>query len=178
MRDALLAGITLNVFNKHSDRVGMANLAQTINVLQSVILTEGADMILTPTYHVFDLYKEHQEGQLLESSIDVGSVGMEAEYQLPWVTESVSEDADGVLHITLTNASLTEACPIDVEIAGRKAAEANGEIVCGAMNAKNTFAEPQCVTAKAFTDFRSENGALSFTLPPRSVLHMSVKAEA
>ncbi len=178
MRDALLAGITLNVLNKHSDRVGMANLAQTINVLQSVILTEGADMLLTPTYHVFDLYKEHQEGQLLESSIDTGSVGMEAEYQLPWITESVSEDVDGVLHITLTNASLTETCPIDVEIADRKAVEAKGEIVCGAMTAKNTFEEPQCVMAEKFADFRKENGTLSLSLPPRSVLHMSVKTDA
>ncbi len=178
VRDALLAGITLNVFNKHSERVGMANLAQTINVLQSVILTEGADMILTPTYHVFDLYKEHQNGMLVESSIDTGSIGAENEYQVPWITESVSEDADGVLHITLTNASLSEACPIDVEIAGRRAAEVRGGIVCGAMNAMNTFEEPECVTAEEFTDFRCENGALSLTLPPRSVLHMSVKTNA
>ncbi len=178
IRDALVAGITLNVFNKHADRVRMANLAQTINVLQSVILTEGADMILTPTYHVFDLYKEHQDGTLLESSIDTGAIGMETEYQLPWVTESVSEDADGVLHITLTNASLTDACPIDVEIAGRKAAAAQGEIVCGAMNAKNTFEEPECVTVQNFTDCRIADGQLSLTLPPRSVVRLSVKTDA
>ena len=77
MRDALIAGITLNIFNKHSDRVKMANLAQIVNVLQSVILTDGADMILTPTYHVFDMYKYHQDAMLVDSSVETETIGVE-----------------------------------------------------------------------------------------------------
>ncbi len=175
IRDALVAGITLNIFNKHSSRVRMANLAQTINVLQSVILTEGADMLLTPTYHVFDLYKEHQDAQLVESSIDTGLIGPDAEYRVPWITESVSEDSEGTLHITLTNASSTDACPVDVNIEGRQVSGASGAIVCGEMHEKNTFEEPERVSVRPFTDLRTENGALSLALPPCSVLRLSVK---
>ena len=178
IRDALVAGITLNIFNKHSGRVRMANLAQTINVLQSVILTEGADMLLTPTYHVFDLYKDHQDGELVESSIDTPEIGMEDEFRVPWITESVSESADGSLHITLTNASLTDSCPIDVEIDGRRVLGAEGAIVRGAMDEKNTFEEPERVTTERFTGFNTAENGLSLTLPPRSVLHLCVKAGA
>ena len=75
MRDALVAGITLNIFNKHSDRVKMANLAQMVNVLQSVLLTEGDKMVKTPTYHVFNMYKYHQDATLVESSIETETIG-------------------------------------------------------------------------------------------------------
>ncbi len=178
IRDALVAGITLNIFNKHSDRVRMANLAQTINVLQSVILTEGADMLLTPTYHVFDLYKDHQDGELLESSIDTPQIGLEEEYRLPWITESVSRDASGHLHITLTNASLTDSCPIDVDVKGSRIVRAKGAMVHGDMADKNTFEEPQCVTSENFTDFRVDEAGLSLTLPPRCVLHLCAETDA
>lgn len=178
VRDALVAGITLNIFNKHADRVRMANLAQTINVLQSVILTEGADMLLTPTYHVFDLYKEHQDSELLESTLETPEVGLEDEYRLPMVTESASRAADGTLHITLTNASLTQGFPIEVEIPGYAARNAVGRIVTGAMADKNTFEEPDCVKVAPFTDIRPSKEGFSFTLPPRSVLSLSVGTDA
>mgnify|MGYP000684982437 FL=1 len=83
MRDALVAGINLNLFNKHSDRVKMANIAQMVNVLQSMILTEGEKMVKTPTYHVFDLYQVHQENDLLASSLETEQVGLEDEYMVP-----------------------------------------------------------------------------------------------
>jgi len=75
MRDALVAGITLNIFNNHCDRVVMANLAQTVNVLQAVILTQGEKMLKTPTYHVFDLYKRHQGARLLDIDIEAHQIG-------------------------------------------------------------------------------------------------------
>ena len=77
MRDAMVAALTLNIFNAHSDRVVMANLAQMVNVLQAVILTEGRKLVLTPTYHVFDLYKHHQDAVLLGSYAETGLVGTE-----------------------------------------------------------------------------------------------------
>ena len=109
MRDALVAGINLNLFNKHSDRVKMANIAQMVNVLQSMILTEGEKLVKTPTYHVFDLYQVHQENDLLASSLETEQVGLEDEYMVPNLTESVSVDANGVLHITMTNVDLEKA---------------------------------------------------------------------
>src|SRR5690606_16205400 len=72
MRDAVIAGMTLNIFNNHAERVRMANLAQTINVLQAVILTEGEKMLLTPTYHVMEMYKVHQDAQLIPLHIKCG----------------------------------------------------------------------------------------------------------
>ena len=107
MRDALVAGITLNIFNKHSDRVKMANIAQMVNVLQAVLLTEGEKMIKTPTYHVFNMYKYHQGADLVESHIETETIGGK-EWKVPNLTESASVDADGVLHLTLTNLSVSE----------------------------------------------------------------------
>ncbi len=175
IRDALVAGITLNIFNKHADRVRMANLAQTINVLQSVILTDGADMLLTPTYHVFDLYKDHQDNDLVKSFIDSPETGAEAEYRVPQITESASVDKDGLLHITLTNASLAERTEVKAMICGHRVLSADGGIVCGAMDQKNTFEEPDQVTVQNFSDFQITEDGLTVNLPPRSVLHLAVK---
>src|SRR5699024_3568603 len=100
MRDAMVAALTLNLFNKHADRVRMANIAQTVNVLQAVVLTDGAKMVLTPTYHVFDLYKVHQGATLLHSSV---SCGCDEASGLPLVQESASRAADGSLSTTLCN---------------------------------------------------------------------------
>ncbi|MBQ7863641.1 MAG: alpha-N-arabinofuranosidase, partial [Lachnospiraceae bacterium] len=113
MRDALVAGINLNIFNKHCDRVKMANIAQMVNVLQSVILTEGAKMILTPTYHVFKMYNCHQGAELLDSYVETVKIGTEKD-QVPNLTESVSLGTDGKIHITMTNLSVNE----DYEIEG------------------------------------------------------------
>ncbi|MGN1188361.1 MAG: alpha-N-arabinofuranosidase, partial [Lachnospiraceae bacterium] len=100
MRDALVAGINLNIFNKHCDRVKMANIAQMVNVLQSVLLTEGDKMIKTPTYHVFNMYKYHQDAELLDSFIQTEKIGLEEQYMVPNLNESVSLGKDGRIHIT------------------------------------------------------------------------------
>lgn len=175
MRDALVAGITLNIFNKHSDRVKMANLAQIVNVLQAVLLTEGEKMIKTPTYHVFHMYQYHQDAQLLESSMETEQIGEEEEYQVPNLTESVSEGDDGTMHITLTNQSLDQDYDVDTIISDRKVAEVCGEIVCEEMHAMNTFEEPENVMVKEFSDITVTENGLKFTVPACSVLHIQVK---
>ncbi|MDO4336884.1 MAG: alpha-L-arabinofuranosidase C-terminal domain-containing protein [Eubacteriales bacterium] len=175
IRDALVAGITLNIFNKHSDRVKMANLAQMVNVLQAVILTEGADMILTPTYHIFDMYKYHQGAMLLDSSIDAENIGVAEEYQVPNLTESVSMGEDGLIHITVTNASLTETYPVKTNIVEFAASEVKGEMVQGEMHEKNTFDEPDAVKVKEFTDIEMTEGGFCFRIPPCAVVHLTVK---
>ena len=98
MRDALVAGINLNLFNKHCDRVKMANLAQIANVLQAVLLTEGERMIKTPTYHVFQMYKCHQGASLVESTLETSRIGLEEAFMVPYLTHSVSVDAIGQVH--------------------------------------------------------------------------------
>ena len=175
MRDALVAGINLNLFNKHSDRVKMANIAQMVNVLQSMILTEGEKMVKTPTYHVFDLYQVHQENDLLASSLETEQVGLEDEYMVPNLTESVSVDANGVLHITMTNVDLEKAYPVEAVLLGKKADEIKAEIVNGHMQDKNTFEEPETVGVQGFDGVQAAKEGISFTIPACSVLHIAVK---
>ena len=175
MRDALVAGINLNLFNKHSDRVKMANIAQMVNVLQSMILTEGEKMVKTPTYHVFDLYQVHQENDLLASSLETEQVGLEDEYMVPNLTESVSVDADGVLQITMTNVDLEKAYPVEAVLLGKEAGEIKAEIVTGHMQDKNTFEEPETVGVQGFDGVQATKEGISFTIPACSVLHIAVK---
>ena len=175
MRDALVAGINLNLFNKHSDRVKMANIAQMVNVLQSMILTEGEKMVKTPTYHVFDLYQVHQENDLLASSLETEQVGLEDEYMVPNLTESVSIDADGVLHITMTNVDLEKAYLVEAVLLGKKTGEIKAEIVTGHMQDKNTFEAPETVGVQAFDGVQATKEGISFTIPACSVLHIAVK---
>ena len=171
VRDALVAGITLNIFNKHCDRVKMACLAQMVNVLQSVLLTEGNQMIKTPTYHVFHQYRYHQGATLLSSSlVDEKEVGC-GEWKVPEVTEAVSEDEEGFITITLNHLATDEEAFVDVSLAegGYKVIEAT--VVGGEMHAHNTFEEPEAVTEKPFDNYteKAYGKGLSLTLPPSSV---------
>lgn len=175
MRDALVAGITLNIFNKHSDRVKMANLAQMVNVLQAVLLTEGNKMIKTPTYHVFHMYRYHHDAMLVDSFVETENIGTEEEYRVPNLTESVSVDEDGILHITMTNLSASEEYEVDVTILNQKINKVQGEILTDKMQAMNTFEDANHVCEKAFTDIQITDTGLKFTIPACSVLHIAVK---
>ncbi len=174
MRDAMVAAINLNLFNKNSDRVKMANIAQLVNVLQAVILTEGEKMLLTPTYHVFKMFADHQEATLLDSTLATETIGTE-ENKIPNLTESVSRAEDGTITITLANLSLDASYPIEAVFAESAAASATGTILTGAMKAHNTFDAPETVKTTDFTDITVANGKVSFTVPPCSVVKVSVK---
>lgn len=176
MRDALVAGVTLDIFNKHCDRVQMACIAQMINVLQSVILTEGPKMILTPTYHVFHMYKHHQDADLVESSIAGGkTIGLEDEYQVPNLSQSVSVSADGTVNITLNNLSVDEAVEMEIGFAELKPASVTATILTNKMDAYNTFEAPDVVKEEAFTNYKLTNEGICFTIPACSVMNFRVK---
>ncbi|WP_099468208.1 alpha-N-arabinofuranosidase [Konateibacter massiliensis] len=174
MRDALVAGITLNIFNKHCNRVKMANIAQMVNVLQSVILTEGEKMVLTPTYHIFNMYKCHQDATLLESYIKTEEVGTE-ENKVPNLHESVSMDEEGRIHITLNNLSLTEAYDIQTVLTEREIKSVKAEILTNDMTAHNTFAEPNRVHTESFDKVEINKREISFQIPPCSVMKICVE---
>ena len=175
IRDALVAGITLNIFNKHCDRVRMANIAQTVNVLQSVILTEGKKMVLTPTYHVFRMFKHHQDSQLLNSFLTgVNEAGID-EYKVPEVTESVSMSKDGTVNITLNNLTLDSDKEIDISFDELKAKDIEAFIVTGAMDAHNTFDDAEVVTTKEFKGLEADGKNIKVNLPARSVVLIRVK---
>ena len=174
IRDALVAGINLNLFNKHCDRVKMANIAQMVNVLQSVILTEGKKMVKTPTWHVFNLYKVHQDNDLVESSLvgneEVGIGDLKAQK----LTESVTMDKKGKLYVTMTNMSLDASEPMEISLNGAKVKAVTGQIVTGKMDAHNTFKAPNKVQGADFNDVTVTKDGLSFELPPRSVVLLEV----
>lgn len=178
MRDALVAGIHLNIFNKHCDRVKMANLAQVVNVLQAVVLTEGKRMLKTPTWYVFHMYRYHQDAELLESFLETGEIGME-DCQIPDMTESVSEDKEGKIQITITNASLSESRTVEALLTGRRIKAVKGTVLAADMGGHNTFDEPEQVKEREFQADRiaGEEGKVFFTVPPCSVLHLEVETE-
>lgn len=175
MRDALAAAVTLNIFNKNSRRVRMANLAQMVNVLQAVILTEGKDMVLTPTYHVFHMYQNHQGAELVESSLETEKIGLENEYMVPNLSESVTVDEKGILHLTLANLSLTKPYDIETMIRNHPVSEAFGEIMTEQSHAANTFELPDRVGRKTYEGIHITKSGIHFTIPPCSVLHIAVK---
>ncbi len=170
MRDALVAGINLNIFNKHCDRVQMACIAQLVNVLQSVILTEGPKMVKTPTYYVFHMYKHHQDADLADSYIEGNTeVGME-DIKVPALHESVSVSADGTINLTINNLSLTEAQEVEVALAETCPKNVTAAILTQAMGACNTFDEPDNVKEEVFTNFEVTEKGLKFTIPACSVM--------
>ncbi len=168
MRDAMLAAVTLNIFNHHADGVVMANIAQMVNVLQAVVLTEGEKMLLTPTYHVFDLYKEHQDATLLDSWVEAHEIGV-GEEKVPNLHQSASVDAAGRVHVTVANLSVSESQEIDLTAAGMEGASVSIRLLAGAMDAHNTFDAPETVKVESLTDFARRGGGVQFTLPPCSV---------
>ena len=168
MRDAVLAAINLNLFNAHSARVKMANIAQMVNVLQAIILTEGEKMIKTPTYHVFDMFKDHMEAELVYSNCE--NVEIEAkDGKFPAVSQSVSVDAEGKMHITVSNSSLDEDFSIDCAIPRAEYKSASAKILSAKYNAINTFDDPEAVMPKEY-GVKLEGEKLSFTLPKCSVV--------
>lgn len=175
MRDALVAGINLNLFNKNCDRVKMANIAQLVNVLQSVILTEGPKMVKTPTYYVFNMYKYHQENELLESTIETKEIGLEDNFKVPNLTESVSVDKNGLIHVTLTNLSVSEDYEVEGIFAETPVKGVKGEILTNEMHAHNTFDAPNTVFTTEFMGAKANGNKISLTVPKCSVLHLTVE---
>ncbi len=170
MRDAMVAALTLNVFNQHCERVHMANLAQLVNVLQSMILTEGPRMLLTPTYYVFKLFMDHQENELLLSEVQ----GNDSASAVPEVQASASIDQAGTVHITIAHPGLDQSEPLAIDLSGYRVREVRGSILHGAMDAHNTFDCPDAVHDKNFSDWTATERGLTVTLPPVSVVHLAV----
>lgn len=175
MRDAMIAGVTLNIFNNHCDRVRMANLAQAINVLQAVILTNEEKMILTPTYHVMEMYNVHQDARLIPISVKSNDYVLGNE-KLPAVSASASVDSSGLTHISLVNIDATKAQDISINIQGTKFSSVNGRILASAkLQDVNTFSNPDKIKPVPFKGVVLSGGVLVAKLPPFSVVILELK---
>ncbi len=175
LRDALLAGTTLNIFNNHCERVRVASLAQSINVLQALILTEGNKMLLTPTYHVFDMYKVHQDAKMLPvmfASPDYVSEGQ----KIPALNMSASRDSSGVVHISLVNLDASKDITIRTSISDINWKTVTGQILTSSKFTDiNTFEKPDSVRPSAFKGAKKEGEDLVVTLPKLSVVVLELK---
>ena len=174
MRDAMIAGVTLNTFNNHADRVRGANLAQIVNVLQSVILTNEEKMLLTPTYHVMKMYHVHQDALLVPINIESPMY----EYQgkkLTAVSASASKDASGALNISLTNIDFTKPHEVIINLRGESFNKITGQILTAAkINDFNSFEQPNKIAVKDFSTAKLENGTLKLIIPAYSVIQLKV----
>ncbi|MDA0337905.1 MAG: alpha-N-arabinofuranosidase, partial [bacterium] len=145
MRDAVAAALTLDIFNRHCRRVHGANIAQTVNVLQAMVLTESDKMLLTPTYHVFDLYAPHHDATCLPCFVDTGSLG-DGDTAVPALSASASRAEDGSVHVTMSNLSASESATVAVALHGLDVSSLQAQVLTGdAMHSHNTFAAPQTV---------------------------------
>ena len=183
MRDAMVAALTLNIFNKHSDRIRMANIAQTVNVLQAVVLTDGDQMLLTPTYHVFRMYKEHQNNTLLGSYITTPvqevacgkSPSDRQTYPLPQLIESASMDENGTIWATVVNTSYDKSADVKCQVADTAVRSVKAQILSGDIAQYNTFSAPQTVQVKEFSDFSVSSDGFTAVLPPCSVVRFEIR---
>jgi alpha-N-arabinofuranosidase len=170
MRDAVTAAIHLNIFNQHAERVKVANLAQMVNVLQSVILTKDDKMVLTPTYHVFRMFRVHQQAQLLKTDLRCedyvnGSKG------IPSISASASVDKDGKMHISLANLNPNKSISVNCPVIGETYKNITGEVLTASqMTAFNSFETPEVVKPAGFRDFTYKNGVLTINMPSKSVV--------
>ena len=175
MRDALVAAVSLNIFNRHCDRVKLACIAQMVNVLQSVVLTEGDKMILTPTYHVFHMYRHHQGAQLLDSELAGTETAGAGESSVPALQESVSMQEDGTVIVTIANMSVEKSYPVDLVFMEKKPVSAEARILTNEMHAKNTFEEPDVVKEEDFDGVTLTERGASFTIPACSVVSLRLR---
>jgi alpha-N-arabinofuranosidase len=175
LRDALVAGVTLNLFNQHCDRVRMANIAQAINVLQSMILTDKEKMIVTPTYHVFEMYSVHQDARLLPDELKCEDYELK-DQKIPGLSVSASIDNADVIHVTLCNLNPTRLAAVDAKLEGASAMSVSGRVLTSSqMNAHNTFDHPHAITPEPFTDARLASNGFTVTLPPKSIVVLELK---
>jgi alpha-N-arabinofuranosidase len=170
LRDAVTASITLNTLNKHADRVRMANIAQMVNVLQAMILTQGDKMLLTPTYHVFEMFTVHHDAVLLPITLDAGRY-VYGDRTMPALSATASRDKAGRMHLTLTNVDPSQARIVNVSVRGQTVSSVSGRILTSdQMNAHNTFEQPNAVRPAAFDGARLTGETLTVQLPAKSVV--------
>ncbi|PZR28839.1 MAG: alpha-N-arabinofuranosidase [Citrobacter freundii] len=170
MRDAMIAGSNLNIFNNHADRVKMANLAQIVNVLQAVILTEGDKMILTPTYHVMEMFNVHHDALMLPLKVNSADYTFGKE-KLKAVNASASRNNDGVTHISLVNIDPNKEQTISVSINGASYRTISGRILRSAkLQDYNSFNDPEKIKPADYNDAKLAGNKLTIKLPPASVV--------
>jgi alpha-L-arabinofuranosidase len=175
MRDAMIAGLTLNIFNNHADRVRIACLAQCVNVLQAVILTDKEKMILTPTYHVMEMYNVHQDATLIPVSVN-GARYVQGNDSLPALSVSASKDKNGLVHVSLVNIDPVKSADISLDLDGTTFKQVAGRILASAhLQDYNSFQNPDKIKPVTFNGAALKGSSLQVKMPPASVVVLELK---
>jgi alpha-L-arabinofuranosidase len=174
LRDALVAALNFHIFHRHHQRVQMANIAQTINVLQAVILTQGEKMILTPTYHAFEMCKVHQDTTYLPVEIESPEY-KHGDDEIPAVSASASRAKDGTVYVSLVNTHARDAVELSCKLSGIEATKVSGRVLTAdVLDAHNTFDKPEVVKPAEFKEASVSEGTLKVNLPPHSVVVLTL----
>jgi len=159
----------------HADRVRMANIAQVVNVLQSMVLTQDDQMVRTPTWHVFKMFKVHHDATLLPVAFE-SPVYTHGDESIPAVTASASKDANGAIHMTVTNADPKRFQTISCRFVGVKSQTVEGQIItANEINAYNAFGEVESIFIQPFPGARIQEDQVVIQLPPKSVVMVSMR---
>lgn len=179
MRDAFVAALTLNIFHRHVDRVKMANIAQVVNVLQSMILTDmkgNGHMVLTPTYHVFRMYQPFQDATALPLEISCDSIKVRENQTIPTIFSSAAKTKDNSIIVSLANISLDKSQDIDIVSDLSTINNITGEILkCKNISDYNDFEHPQTITPHVFKDMKIKKNIIKIKIPAKSIAVLNIK---
>lgn len=176
MRDAMVAALSFNIFHKYTERLKMANIAQIANVLQSMVLTKGDKMVLTPTYHVFRMYNVHQEAINLPLTCSSKTFTDANGRECPIVDATASRNAEGTINVTLTNTDLENDAEITVSIASDGKPSVVGEILTsGNIADYNDFDSPDTVQPAEFKGFKVKDGKIIVRMPAKSIVSLCIR---
>jgi alpha-N-arabinofuranosidase len=175
LRDAIVAAVNFNIFHRHIDRVHMANIAQTVNVLQAMILTDGAKMVKTPTYHAFKMHIPFQGATFLPVEMKKIPRYKSDGLNVPAALVTAARGLDGKIHLALVNLDPTRGAAISASLKGHPARAARGELLTAErMDARNTFDNPDSVQPRS-VQYRVEGAVLNIELPPKSVMVLALE---
>ncbi len=175
LRDAMVAALSLNIFHRHTDRLVMANIAQIVNVLQAMILTQGNEIVLTPTYHVFRMYNVHQDATYVPTDYNEGMKVSPSGRIMPEVSVTASRDAEGRLHVSLVNPLVDKEQTVVLNFDELKVKNVEGEILTAeTIQSYNDFGKAPAVAPKAFDGFKAKGRTLTVTLPAKSIVSLAL----
>lgn len=179
MRDAMVAAVTLDIFHRHTDRVHMANIAQVINVLQSMLLTDTkgtGHMVLTPTYHVFRMYKGFQDATYLPMDLNGVTAHVDGKESVPYISASAAKKQDGGIIIALSNIDLKDAHEMTITLDGADEKSVEGEILTSKdIKDYNDFSHPETIKPAVFKDAKLKKNVLKVKLPAKSIVVLNLK---
>lgn len=175
LRDAVVAAVTLNIFHAHADRVRLAAIAQMVNVLQAMILTQDDVMVLTPTYHVFDMYSVFQGATSLPVAIDAPRYIRDKD-NIPGISISAARGRDGATHVALVNLDPDSPATLSLRLPGVQAGQVTGRLLTSPSRAAhNTFRSPTSIAPVAFRGASLKSGVLGVDLPAKSVVVLTLR---